>query len=274
MKLKILDGNRIRMFAGYIPERFLTGQDRLYLGAASDGGICAAAVFTMGTESFLDYIYVTEDKRREGIGSFLLNEFFRIAGEMGVKSLAASFYGNEEAVSFLEKNGFFVGRGSQMYSITLADAKASDKFVGLMKRRYDYDIRSFEKLSHVERKTVKRYLASVDSQIDRVCGNDFSPRLSAVVLGKNNIPGSFILCSEHENGVSVDMIVGTKAMELSILCLFKHLYNELNKDGRDDTEISFIAVNPGVGSMTKTLFGERLRNIGCSITAVSAVSGR
>ena len=115
MIMTLIDDDNIRYFEAVIGERYSEkNENELYAGVIDDAGEAVAAGIFVDTPDGpeVDFIAVSDDRRRQGIGSFLLREMKTVCKKSGIGSMHATlFTEKEEAASdanflFLKKNGF------------------------------------------------------------------------------------------------------------------------------------------------------------------------
>ena len=118
MIMTLIDDDNIRYYEAVVGDRYVKRtENELYAGVIDDDGEAVAAGIFVDTPDGLevDFIAVADERRRQGIGSFLLCEIKDVCKESGVGSMHATLLAErDEAASdalyhFLEKNGFEIG---------------------------------------------------------------------------------------------------------------------------------------------------------------------
>ncbi len=274
MRLEVLHQREMEKLSGIVPERYLSGNDRLFLSALDEGGLCGIAVYTMAVpDSYLDYIYVLPEKRRQGVGRFLVEKFIDKAEQMGVGNLLVSFGGEAEGRGFFEGMGFYLSEGAESFSFSTADLKDLDRVRLISRKRIPDRLKAFDRLGPIELKSVKKYLTDNNSRIEDVSGPDFSTKYSSVVFDRKGNPRSCMLCSRNQERIILDMILAGRGAELSIILLLGHLCRSLLAE-EEKLTVYFTATNPKVAELAGAILGDSLENMGKSILAVTVVSGR
>lgn len=264
-------------FAPLLFEKEELPQDGLVrIGGLMDGHVCGAAAFAVeDTMAELVTVYVPEKYKRTGVATAIFEKFFEIAQDQGILSLTVSLTkDNDDLRAFLQKIGFEMFDSTAVYRFTFSDvcetkALLADMQRALQERKENMQqVLSYEELQPYQQREFAAYLNNHGLGDGWLESGRFSPQLSFVVLDIKKKIVAFLICSEHEQCVNMDLLYGSAKSHASVLLLFAALYATLKKRGQTDLDILFLAENPQAEAVGKRLFKDHLQPNGRMTYAV------
>ena len=264
-------------FAPLLFEKEELPQDGLVrIGVLMDGYVCGAAAFAVeDTMAELMTVYVLEKYRRAGVATVLFDKFCEIAQEKGILSLTVSLTpDNADLRAFLQNCGFEMFDSSAVYRFSFEDVCEAKPLLADMQRALQQrkenmlQVLSYEELQTYQQKEFATYLKDHDFGDGWLENDTFSPQLSFVVLDIKKKIVAFMICSEHEQCVNMELMYGSVRSYTAVLLLFAALYAALKKRDQTDLGILFLAENPQTEAVGRRLFGDNLKQTGRMTYAV------
>ena len=246
------------------------------IGVMDDGVACGAASFQVEeTMAQLVSVYVTEKHRRKGAATALFDTFTGLAEKKNITALSVSCAKeNEDLKAFLDATGFQLFDSASAYGFSLADVAEAHVLLADMKRALDQrkenwqEVFSFRELQPYQQMEFRQYLKNNGWGTEWLREGEFAPDLSFVVLDIKKKIVAFMICSQQEDGVNIDLLYGAGKGPTALLLLFAELYRTLKKNGQEDLKITYLAENPQMEALGQRLFGEHLEKVTSLIYAI------
>lgn len=261
MTLTIIDEDNIKYFKNAIGERYNERMDNeLFAGVMDDDkNAVAAGVFEETPEGlFLSFIAVSEEKRRQGIGTFLLNGIAKLAKNAGINSMDTVFYLDEKNEGakgfqeFLKHNGFEIsdieGKRSVYDMYKVMDLPA---FTGERLKR-PYRLKSPAELNEKEKELV---LAVNNPMINPKEFISLNNRYGGVIFNKDEV--CVMLVAElFDEGVRIGSIYGDGGGLEFFPYLFEHAREVLGREGMEIDELYVDTVGEKTAFYEEMLLGK------------------
>ena len=242
MNLTIIDDDNVKFFENAIGERYKErSEGEIFAGVTDDEeAAVAAGVFEETPEGlFLSFIAVSEEKRRQGIGTFLINGIAELARNAGIKSMDTVFYldkddeGKKGFTEFLKHNGFEIsdieGKRSVYDMYKVMDLPA---FTGERLKR-PYRLKSPAELNEKEKELV---LAVNNPMINPKEFISLNNRYGGVIFNKDEVC-AMLVAELFDEGVRIGSIYGDGGGLEFFPYLFEHAREVLGREGMEIDEL-------------------------------------
>ena len=261
MTLTIIDEDNIKYFKNAIGERYNERMDNeLFAGVMDDDkNAVAAGVFEETPEGlFLSFIAVSEEKRRQGIGTFLLNGIAKLAKNAGINSMDTVFYLDEKNEGakgfqeFLKYNGFEIneieGKRSvyDIYKIKELPPFTTDRL------RRPYRIKSSVELNEKEKEMV---LAIDNPMINPYDFISLKNRYGGVLFNKDEIC-AMLVAEPFNDGIRIGSIYGDGEGVSMFPYLFEHAREVLERESMEIDELYVDTVGEKTAFYEEMLLGK------------------
>ena len=232
MKLTWIDDDNVKFFKNVIGDRYLKKKEgEIFAGVIDDAGTAVGAgVFLSQPETLsIEFLAVTDERRRQGIGSFLLDGMTDAARKLDFKYIDAVFYAapKDEGADILKK--FLIANG---FRIELIDAKRTvyelDKVLALPdfseKKENTYVIKPASELTEKEREAV---LALENRGIDVSELLSFGNRYGGFLFDGETLKAALYV-ERFSEGVRIGTLFGDG--EAQFVKLFDYAKETVNKN--------------------------------------------
>ena len=263
MRLTLIDDDNISFFEKAIGDRYAKKKENeLFAGVIDDENkACAAAVFSEQPEGlYLEHIAVDDERRRQGIGSFLISEMNKTAKRSGVKNMYAVFFAGEEDegsksfTAFLEKNGFTITRPEVKRSVyDIQEVLRLPSFVkGPLKR--PFRIKTPAELSEKDMESIN---GIDDPMVDPADVSSYKNRYGCVLFEKDEIR-AILVAEMFGKGIRIGTLYSTGEGASFFGYLFEHAMEIARSES---TELEELVVDTAGEKMEKfeKLFFEKMK---------------
>lgn len=250
------------------------GDNIIRLGVIEDGTACGAAAFRVGEyEAELLSLYVTPDFRRRGAAQSLLDTFEELADDTGLEGIMAVWMQETGGMAeFLEKNGFLLLEGSPAYAFRAGDALKSENLKKYLSRSFVGSCVTVKELPPTRQRALEMFVRQGGFEVYGSILTQCTAELSFVMLDQAEMPTACMLCTDTGEQITVDVLLSRAESQVAILKLFGKLYEKMMKEGREDTKICCLAINPQIPPMLELLLGGCVQPIGNTVCAVRNLS--
>ncbi len=268
MKLTRITAKNQRAFMHLLPdESVVTEQGRYSIGAVKDKKPCGVVSFELGdVTANIDWLYVSEDARRQGAGRLLLDGVRDAIDKTNLMGGSANYEdGNPELDAFFESLGYGVFSGEPHYTLTLEDIMASSAAKKAMDLQVTVDIMPISQMSRAQK---NQFHTFVNKQVgEDILSLNYEDDYSLCAWKKDELLGCLIASKVDESMVQLDLLITAKDPGLSAIYLLKEMIGIISKTMKPDTVIRFVAANDGIipfvtkvtGIDEKTLYRGRLK---------------
>ena len=246
MIMTLIDDDNIRYFEAVIGERYSEkNENELYAGVIDDAGEAVAAGIFVDTPDGpdVDFIAVSDDRRRQGIGSFLLREMKTVCKKSGIGSMHATlFTEKEEAASdaiflFLKKNGFEMNELDARRSVYDLYRLMSLKPFATTALKRPYTIKSVAELSEKDKGKICGKLDSEENNlVDPQKVISFENRYGGILFEKDE-PRAMIAAEHFYGGVHILSLYGDGDGLRMFPYLFDHVKEAVRREGMELDEL-------------------------------------
>ncbi len=263
MRLTLIDDDNIRFFENAIGDRYAEKKENeLFAGVIDDEKkACAAAAFSEQPEGlYLEHIAVDDERRRQGIGSFLIGEMKKTAKSSGITNMYALFFadendeGSEDFTAFLEKNGFTITRPEVKRTIyDIQEVLSLPPFVkGPLKR--PFRIKTPTELSEKDMENIN---GIDDPMVDPEDVSSYKNRYGCVLFEKDEIR-AILVAEMFGKGIRIGTLYSTGEGASLFAYLFEHAINIARCES---TELEELVVDTAGEKMEKfeKLFFEKMK---------------
>ena len=268
MKLTQITAKNQRAFMHLLPdESMATGQGRYSIGAVKGKTPCGVVSFELGdVTADIDWLYVSEDARRQGAGRLLLDGVRGAIDKTNLMGLSVNYEdGNPELDAFFEALGYGVFGGEPHYSLPLEDIMVSSAAKKAMGVKVTVDILPVSRMTRTQKDQFRTF---VNKQVgDDILSLNYADDCSLCAWKKDKLLGCLIASKVDESTVQLDLLLTTGDSGLSAIFLLKEFIGIISKTMKPDTVIRFVAANDGIipfitkvtGIDEKTLYRGRLK---------------
>ena len=245
----------------------MTGEDLLCLGALLDGIPAGCAVFSqIQRTAVLEYLYVEEKLRRQGVAAELLRKVIHGFQEAGIDHILAYYDEDPALTGTLQSAGFVTANALPHYSIKVSDIEEAVKnqlFEKSAQSAGQADIRS---IGDAMQRTILRFgqaLQQAGYSDEVLEPGHYDPELSLLMRAKDESPLGILLAERYQQ---TDYLVtalqmfdrpGSKNLEvLSLFLAFYHKIRETAPGGENAGRIHFYPDNPKILRLFESLLGE------------------
>lgn len=268
MKLTRITAKNQGAFMHLLPDAsIVTEPGRYSIGAVKGKTPCGVVSFGLGdVTADIDWLYVSEDARRQGAGRLLLDGVRSAIDQTNLIGVSANYEdGNPEFDAFFEALGYGVFGGEPHYSLALADILVSSAAKKAMGIKVTVDIVPISRMTRAQR---NQFHAFVQKQVgDEILSLDYADDYSLCAWKQNELLGCLIASKVDESMVQLDLLITAEDPGLSAIYLLKEYIGIISKTMKPDTIIRFVAANDGIipfvtkvtGIDEKTLYRGRLK---------------
>ncbi|MCI6630869.1 MAG: GNAT family N-acetyltransferase [Lachnospiraceae bacterium] len=244
------------------------------LGVVDDDTACGAAAFRIGEyEAELLSLYVAPEYRRRGAAQKLMDTFEELADDTGLQAIMAVWLREMGGLAeFLQKNGFLLLDGSPAFSFRVGDALKSEKLKKYLSGISGGSCVPVSQLSPTRQKALEAFVKNGGFEVYGPILTQCSGDVSFVALNQREMPVACMLCTDMGDTITVDILLSDAESHKAILRLFGKLHEKMVADGREDTEICCLAINPQIPPMLEILLGECVQSVGNTVCAVRALT--
>lgn len=244
------------------------------LGVVDDDTACGAAAFRIGEyEAELLSLYVAPEYRRRGAAQKLMDTFEELVDDTGLQAIMAVWLREMGGLAeFLQKNGFLLLDGSPAFSFRVGDALKSEKLKKYLSGITGGSCVPVSQLSPTRQKALEAFVKNGGFEVYGPILTQCSGDVSFVALNQREMPVACMLCTDMGDTITVDILLSDAESHKAILRLFGKLHEKMVADGREDTEICCLAINPQIPPMLEILLGECVHPTGNTVCAVRALT--
>lgn len=268
MKLTRITAKNQGAFMHLLPdESIVTGQGRYSIGAVTGRKPCGVVSFGLGdVTAEIDWLYVSEDARRQGIGRLLLDGVRNAIDKTDLMGVSVNYEdGNPELDAFFEALGYGVFGGEPYYSLTLEDILDSSEAKKAMGVKAIVDIMPVSGMTRAQRNQFCTFVAK--HMGDELLSLNYSADYSLCAWKKDKVLGCLIASKVDESMIQLDLLITAGDSGLSSIYLLKEFIEIISKTMNPNTVIRFVSVNDGIipfvtkatGIDEKTLYRGRLK---------------
>ncbi len=251
---RITDQNR-ESFIHLLPEEDVKG---VYsLGLLSEGNEpLAAAVFRVDKmDTALLWFYVDPGKRRNGVGSYLMDELFYIL-RGNTKELHCSFFSEDEEMNaFLTKNGFFVSSGDPVFCMPVKFLLHSEEINKLRAQNANKNVASMREWGNGIRTGLSRFLTEegYDPAIMNICDKDLS---FCYKDEEGHVRGCLLISRNDPDMLQIELLC-CSWQGMIIRSLFRALAEAVERLDLKEAGVRFVAADEEVFKFAKSLMNDK-----------------
>ena len=199
IKLTGIGDKNIKAFYSLMNGRTIS-EKNLAVGAIADGKAAGVCIFEITDDIlFLDYIYVAEKYRRNGIASAMVNGFLKEVAYAEPAALHVSFPESmQDVLGLIESLHFKLFRDGISYEIDSNAFLNSEAMKKLMKRNLKNKVIRISEMTSMQKKRLRKDLEKENLFADMADDPTLSKDLSIIIFDEKDKPRSCILAKEHE----------------------------------------------------------------------------
>ena len=220
---------------------------------------CGAAVTLFIDDEYAEIIslFVPRAERLQGMGTELVKVAEQMALSRGAEILEADFYAEVPGMSELfMKSGFSMSESATICSVDTGKLLAKKEVQDCLKKKYtDAAYYSLEELTMKQWDGLLAILSAFSIRLSSSDLSRYSQSMSGVVYDDMGMVQSFILCSECDNGVHVDLLCSAqKKNDSYMMAAIQGMLMEIYASGgaKRYSEISVLCVDDGVKNFLKS----------------------
>lgn len=262
-------------FEGLMPKNYWDNAD-VIIGAFDDLACGIIAVEVENDEPQLSWLYVSEEKRREGVATGMLKMLHYVLHMSDFDYLRCDYLEDEAGTlsAFFESNSFDVDSfESNVYRVSFSDVDQSlfekeikpvgfERLVslkGLPSRAYHAMQETFAKMREADTEGVIPILKNRES---------YDENYSFFMMEGEKVAGC-LLASTQDDTVLIEYIHILKSgCPLGMMSLLQGLFRVIQAKGNGNMEIIMNAVNPIVPSIVKKIAQDKQTVTGCAKEAI------
>ena len=261
--LLMINRDRQKAFAYMLPDRLLFREKGLIpIGAAVEGcpvGVCLVLLNGDRTAS-LEWIYVLEDYRRQGIGRAMLENYMDFALERGFEVLNLCVDPPDpedflrQSQPFFESMGFFLSSRRGNYQLTMEEIAGNKKLRALKPSKTGVErLAAYARMGESE---LKEFLKEKRIPLSALNNPQLCREASFACRSSTGEIEACLLTSKKGRGMGIDLLVTSGGRETAILSLLAAVfqYAMRNKENIDNVYVS--ALNPRIKSFLYYFFGK------------------
>ena len=268
MRLTRITAKNQRAFMHLLPdESILNGRGRYSIGAINENKPCGVVSFELGdVTADIDWLYVSEDARRQGAGRLLLDGVRDALDKTSLMGVSANYEdGNPELDALFEALGYGEIGSEPHYSLTLKDILLSSVARKAMGVKVTMDITPVSSMTRAQR---NQFYAFLNKRMgEEILSLNYAGDYSLCAWKKNELLGCLIASKVDESVVQLDLLVTVGDPGLSAIYMLKQFVEIVSKTMGPDTVIRFVVANDGIipfvtkvtGIDEKTLYQGRLK---------------
>ena len=226
--------------------------EQLGIGAIEDGKAVGAAVFSSLNELLIvDYIYVDEQYRRQGIAKNMIEQ---TAEALKPERILTSFLEDEKELGdFFRNLGFFVAPDTEYYSIPVESFLESDAIQKLLKKKPTGKVETIDEMKHADKYELLGNLRAHAAQ--EIFDQDelFMPLSMVTYLAGTEIVATCAFCEKHSKDIIVTLITSFNDDVTNIMNLFSAFAQAVVKLNLTDCNIHFVNANEGIKKVVEKL---------------------
>ena len=257
MQITVIGNKNIEWFLPILGQK-PSGQQTA-LGVVEDGRPVAAAVFSReGSACYIEHIYVEEESRRQGVGSFLLSEAMDAFNHVGVTEFLAYYPKDDVLTAFLRKLRFFCSGSDPVIEARCQDLINSKSFEK-MKKKYEKmktdGIVPVRYISSMIKNEILTKLASMNFDARLFSEDEYDPDISFYFMDAGH-PQAVILAKSEEKDIYVTLLA---SFGDDITFLPGFLVNTLDmilSETFVDSKIIFVSRNEKLEQALRVIFGD------------------
>ena len=226
----------------------------------NDDPVGTAVVDEDGEEVVLESLFIAPEQRRKGYGSRFIHSLIEARREVGGVFVSAEFrYSNEAARAFFLSCGFLLTKAVEIYYFWQKKVIKNQKARKVLFRDSKKDCRSVKMLSRQEKNLLRETIKKMGHEDIYLDMENFQPDLSSCVFDSKGNLLAFLLCSEYDNDIIVNLMGGMGKNAAAVPLTFRHVLEALierDENGTlpDDGKVIFEALQAEKVDMAENIF--------------------
>ena len=242
-------------------------------GAIKSGEAAGVALFNvLGDALMLDYIYISEKFRRQGIGYALINETLKSVGNGRQITLHVNFpERSEELREFFFSKGFRLFRDGVAYHASASSFLNSASFQKLIFAEPKNRVMRVGILTQKELQVLKNCMEAEDLDPATLDDDMLSGKLSLVTMDSTTArPSACILAEQKEDRVTILYLVNFSHDPKQLVDIFRAFKDAVVREGLTESELWYVAMNERTEALAGKLAEEK-KHISFDCKVISAL---
>ena len=232
--------------------------NQIAVGAIVDDTAVGVCIFEITDDIlFLDYIYVAEKYRRNGIASAMVNGFLHEVASAQPAAIHVNFPESlQDVLGLIESLHFKIFRDGTAYVADSKDFLSSDSVKKLMSRDVKSRVIHITDMTPIQMRKLETLLEKENLYSDMAKDPSLSQDLSIIILNEKGDPRSCLLAKEAAGYVVIHCLVnfGRDSYALmDILNVFSKLVEKKYKDG---CKIYYVTMNEKTQGFAEKMIGD------------------
>ena len=275
MELTLIDRENLDAFSALMPGKDPSDYE-IMIGAIEDDKAAGVALYnTLDDALMLDYIYVSEQFRRRGIGTALLEDFIAEIVEAGPVAVHINYPEiAQDLHGFTLARGFKIFRDGKAFRTPVKALLSAPKLEKLLKNPKKNKVKALSELSRFEKSVLVRSLDAQDMEEGIINDSSLSKELSLVTIDSlNSVPSACILCRQESNQIVILYLVNFLKDPFQLVDLIRELKKRIEELSLTDCDLVFVTMDEDAKKLPETLLGgdELLISSGDVISAIRMI---
>ncbi len=273
IKLTGIGDKNIKAFYSLMNGRTIS-EKNLAVGAIADGKAAGVCIFEITDDIlFLDYIYVAEKYRRNGIASAMVNGFLNEVAYAEPSALHVSFPESmQDVLGLIESLHFKLFRDGISYEIDSNAFLNSEAMKKLMKRNIKNKVIRISEMTSMQKKRLRIDLEKENLFSDMADDPTLSKDLSIIILNEKGEPRSCLLAKENEEEeyVVIHCLVNFRSDSYALMDILNAFSKLVIAKYNEGCKIYFVTMNEKTEKFVEKLLGneEEINNLGSVVSGI------